>query len=113
MSQCTRLRLVIAIGLLFFRVIGTNLKAAVNVSQVICKKMIDAGNGGSIVNVTSIVSVPRIVAPNPMTRNTFQWNVLRLLHVVLFSKSVSMICMHCIFLGRQTVLGKLLGLLHL
>jgi NAD(P)-dependent dehydrogenase (short-subunit alcohol dehydrogenase family) len=37
------------------RVIGINLKASVNVSQVVAKKMIHAGKGGSIVNVTSIV----------------------------------------------------------
>lgn len=33
-----------------------NLKAVINVSQIVAKKMIERGKGGAIVNVSSIVS---------------------------------------------------------
>ena len=38
------------------RTFNTNLKAVVNVSQVVAKEMIRAGTGGSIVNMSSVVS---------------------------------------------------------
>ncbi|CAL8070429.1 unnamed protein product [Orchesella dallaii] len=38
----------------FDQVIGVNLKASVNVSQVVAEKLIEAGKGGSIVNITSM-----------------------------------------------------------
>jgi NAD(P)-dependent dehydrogenase (short-subunit alcohol dehydrogenase family) len=40
---------------MIFRIIGINLKAVVNVSQVAAKSMIAAGKGGSIVNISSRV----------------------------------------------------------
>jgi len=39
----------------FDNVIGVNVKAIVNVTQVVAKRMIESGRGGSIVNVSSLV----------------------------------------------------------
>lgn len=39
----------------FDKVIGVNVKAIVNVSQVVAAKMIESGKGGSIVNISSLV----------------------------------------------------------
>jgi short-subunit dehydrogenase len=41
----------------FFSTIAINVKAALNVSQVVAKGMIERGTGGSIINVSSTVSL--------------------------------------------------------
>jgi len=39
----------------FDKVIGVNVKAIVNVTQVVAQRMINGGTGGSIVNMSSLV----------------------------------------------------------
>ena len=42
--------------LFFYRIFNVNLKAVVNVSQVVAKRMVADKTGGSIVNVSSQVT---------------------------------------------------------
>jgi len=60
--------------LLFARIMEINLKAPWNISQQIAKKMIENGSGGSIVNISSIVSL-----------------LLRLLRTIRVQLSLSMV----------------------
>jgi len=41
----------------FDELVGVNLRALVNVSQICAQKMIDSGNGGTIINISSINSI--------------------------------------------------------
>lgn len=42
--------------IIIFRLMNVNVKAMLNVSQVVAKKMIDAKKGGAIVNISSQAS---------------------------------------------------------
>lgn len=44
---------------LFFRQYAVNVKAVMNVSQVVAKKMIERKQGGCIINVSSLVNTPK------------------------------------------------------
>jgi len=48
--------------MLTFRVMDINVKGLLAVSKVITKKMIDAGKGGSIVNISSMAACSPSIA---------------------------------------------------
>lgn len=59
MCICISLNIIIFVH----RQYAVNVKAVVNVSQVVAKGMIERGNGGCIINVSSLVKVKSISVP--------------------------------------------------